>query len=104
MQGRDTIASVFAGRQGLTRRTSRHVCTNVLVDVAADGNTATASTYLMNYRHDGADGQAANPAPANHPKFVGTYYDRFERTPEGWLIAERRFEMAFLRKSSRPAG
>jgi hypothetical protein len=105
MAGRDAIAAAFGARQGLARRTSRHVCTNVLVDVADDGTSAAGSTYLMNYRHDSQNGAAAVPAPADHPKFVGTYYDRFVSTADGWRIAERRFSMAFLRASHRrPAG
>jgi hypothetical protein len=96
-EGRPAIAAAFGARQSLTRRTSRHVCTNLLVEVGADGATATGTCYLVNYRHDSADGQPARPAPADHPKFMGAYHDRFVRTPDGWRIVERRFDMSFLR-------
>ena len=33
MAGRDAIRAGFSARQGVERRTSRHVCTNVAVDV-----------------------------------------------------------------------
>jgi SnoaL-like domain len=104
MDGRAAIAAAFGARAGLTRRTSMHVCANVLIDVADHGATATGTTYLMNYRYDSPDGTAVVPAPANVPKFVGIFYDRFVCTAEdGWLVANRRFSLIFLRRSSRAA-
>jgi len=97
MDGRDAIRAGFARRAGVTRRTSRHVVTNLAIDVV-DAERATALCYLINYRHDN-DGPALLPAPAGVPKYVGEYHDRFERTAEGWRFAERRFSLAFLRPS-----
>ncbi len=95
MRGRDEIRAGFERRQGVTRRLSRHVCTNMLIDV--DGDTATGLCYLVNYRHDSGTGEAERPSPADVPKFVGEYRDRFVRTPDGWRFAERYCEMAFVR-------
>jgi ketosteroid isomerase-like protein len=95
MDGQDQIRAGFTRRQAVTRRQSRHLCTNVVVDV--DGDTATSLCYLVNYRHDSQTGVAESPAPAGLPKYVGEYRDRFVRTPDGWRFSERRFELAFLR-------
>lgn len=99
MDGQDEIRAGFSRRRGVARRQSRHVCTNVVVNV--DGDTATGLCYLVNYRHDSASGVAEVPAPAGLPKYVGDYRDRFVRTDKGWRFAERVFEVYFLRPSAR---
>lgn len=99
MNGQDEIRAGFGRRQGVTRRQSRHVCTNVVIDV--DGDTATGLCYLVNYRHDSETGTAEKPAPADVPKYVGEYRDTFVRTPDGWRIKDRYCEMAFVRPSKR---
>ena len=96
MEGRDAIRAGFGARQGVTRRTSRHVCTNLAITLAGPDD-ATGVSYLVNYRHDSASGVAELPAPAGLPKFVGEYFDRFVRTPDGWRIAHRRCTLAFVR-------
>ena len=98
MNGRDEIRAGFERRQGVTRRQSRHVCTNVAIDV--DGDTATGLCYLVNYRHDSPTGVAEKPAPADVPKFVGEYHDTFVRTEDGWRFADRYCDMAFVRPSA----
>ncbi|MGI9614026.1 MAG: nuclear transport factor 2 family protein [Acidimicrobiales bacterium] len=98
MVGQDEIRAGFTRRQGVTRRQSRHVCTNVVVDI--DGDTATGLCYLVNYRHDSASGVAELPAPGDVPKFVGEYHDTFRRTPEGWRFVDRRCDMTFVRASA----
>jgi hypothetical protein len=98
MEGQDAIRRGFGARQGVTRRTSRHVSSNVAITLVGP-DEATGISYLVNYRHDSPSGVAEVPAPAGLPKFVGEYHDRFVRTPEGWRIAHRRCEMAFVRAS-----
>lgn len=102
MAGRDEIRAAFTRREQLTRRTSRHVCTNVIIDVQSD-EWATGSCYLINFRHD-ADGMAESPAPSDVPKFVGEYRDRYRRIDGSWLIAHRSFELTFLRAGRRRPG
>lgn len=97
MNGRDEIRAGFERRQGVTRRLSRHVCTNISVDV--DGDVATGLCYLVNYRHDSETGEAEHPSPADVPKFVGEYRDHFVRTDDGWRFQDRHCEMAFVRPS-----
>lgn len=96
MDGRDAIRAGFGARQGVTRRTSRHVCTNVAITLEGP-DAAAGISYLVNYRHDSQTGTAELPAPVGHPKFVGEYHDRFVRTPDGWRIAHRRCTLAFVR-------
>jgi ketosteroid isomerase-like protein len=98
MEGQEAIRAGFLARQRVARRTSRHVCSNVAITLVGP-DEATAISYLVNYRHDAASGVAQRPAPAGGPKFVGEYHDRFVRTPDGWRIAHRRCEMAFVRTS-----
>jgi uncharacterized protein (TIGR02246 family) len=96
MRGQAEIRAAFTARQALTRRQSRHVITNVLVDI--DGpETASGVAYLVNYRHDAQGTVAAKPAPADHPKFVGEYHLDFRRVGGQWYIARLRFDLAFLR-------
>jgi hypothetical protein len=101
MVGRDAIRAGFARREAVARRVSRHVCTNVAVDVIG-ADDARGLSYLINYRHDRRDGEdAAAPAPSGHPKFVGEYHDRFVRTPDGWRFAHRICGLTFVRAPSR---
>ncbi|MCU1343934.1 MAG: nuclear transport factor 2 family protein, partial [Acidimicrobiia bacterium] len=88
-----------AEREKLTRRQSRHVMTNVLVDVKSP-DEAGGIAYLINYRHDSTQEEAEHPAPANHPKFMGEYHLAFRRVEAQWLIASLRFNLAFLRRRS----
>jgi hypothetical protein len=97
MTGRSGIREGFERRQGVTRRVSRHVCTNVAIDVVS-ADEATGLCYLVNFRHDRREGDDwSAPAPAGLPKYVGEYRDRFVRTPQGWRFAHRRFDLAYLR-------
>jgi len=98
MNGQDEVRRFFAERQTVTRRTSRHVITNIAIELTGP-DTATALSYLVNYRHD-SRGAVELPVPADHPKYVGEYHDRFVRTAGGWRFAERLFTNAFLRGRS----
>jgi uncharacterized protein (TIGR02246 family) len=97
MHSRDEIRDVFARREALVRRQSRHVITNVVVDVVSPME-ATAVAYLINYRHDSSSGRAEHPAPMDHPKFVGEYHLSFRVVDGEWKIASLRFDLAFLRR------
>jgi hypothetical protein len=97
LTGRGEIRDWFTRRQALTRRVSRHVCTNVSVDVLSDVE-ARSLCYMVNYRHDRRNGDAALPAPMEVPKFVGELRDRFSLTDDGWRFSERRVELSFVRR------
>jgi SnoaL-like domain len=98
--GREEIRKWFAAREGLTRRVSRHVCTNVAVDLVSD-HEAESLCYMINYRHDRQEGDVALPVPAEVPKFIGELHDRFVRTPDGWRFASRTVTVAFARRRAR---
>jgi uncharacterized protein (TIGR02246 family) len=102
MEGQDQIRSAFSARQALTRRLSRHVITNVLIDVHSDME-ASGTAYLVNYRHDGTGDTVERPGPARHPKFVGDYHLEFRSVDGEWRIARLRFDLLFLRRSETPA-
>ncbi len=96
LEGSGEIGAWFARRAALTRRTSRHVCANVVVDVLGP-DEAVARCLLVNYRHDRREDDAEAPAPARLPKYMGDIHDRFRRTPDGWRFDERRVTVVFLR-------
>ncbi|HEX9888213.1 MAG TPA: nuclear transport factor 2 family protein [Nitriliruptorales bacterium] len=94
-EGREAIRSAFARRQA-SDRTSRHVCTNLRVDVV-DADHASGVVYVTLYRFDG-------PGPASpDPVMVGDYRDRFVRTADGWRFDQRHATAVFVRGRS-PAG
>jgi uncharacterized protein (TIGR02246 family) len=96
MRGRDGIREGFAERQAVTRRQSRHVMTNVLIDVTGP-DTASGRVYLVNFRHDSRTGAAEKPAPADVPKYVGEYHLTFRRVDDTWLFQTLALDLAFVR-------
>lgn len=60
---------------------TKHVSTNVIVEVAADGASATGSAYVTIFQ--------ALPALPLQPIFSGRYRDRFVRADGGWHWARR---------------
>jgi len=94
-EGRDALRAMFRGRQQMVRRRSRHVCTNLAIDVV-DAERASGRVYLQLYRHDfDADPAPGAVAPGGPPVAVGEYHDEFVRTADGWRFARRRAELAF---------
>ncbi|MCW2615085.1 MAG: hypothetical protein JWN08_2079 [Frankiales bacterium] len=82
-QGRDATLELW------TTATAKYpwvaqVAPTGLVDVQDD--TATGSWYVLELNRLG-DGTGA--------LHLGHYDDRYTRTPEGWLIAERRFALVY---------
>lgn len=92
MEGREAIRASLSARPDELR--SRHVITNVFVDVL-DVNSARGISYLTLYRHHGPESAAHGPAPLCGPAAVGHYEDRFVRTDEGWRFQSRRLHLAF---------
>lgn len=102
MAGREEIRKGFAARQR-SRRVSRHVCTNLRVDVV-DEDEARGIVYLTLYRHDPQEGAEGRAAPLDGPVVVGHYRDRFRRVDGAWRIAHREIEVAFARGARPPHG
>jgi hypothetical protein len=96
MRGRDAIRAGFAARQAVGRRQSRHVMTNVLVEMTGP-DTAVGRAYLVNFRHDSPTGVAEKPAPADVPKYVGEYHLTFRRVDGSWLFSTLELDLAFIR-------
>ncbi|HQS98076.1 MAG: hypothetical protein B7X90_13790 [Novosphingobium sp. 17-62-19] len=78
VEGREAILAAFKARPP---RTTRHVCSNVVIDVESD-DTARGTSAMLLFTGD--------PAP-----LVGSFQDRFVLTAEGWRFAERRGSLLF---------
>ena len=77
-RGRDAILSAFKARPP---RTTRHIVSNIRVDVEGDSASATSQIMLF---------LAKDSTP-----LVGSYHDRLTRTAEGWRFTERRGSLDF---------
>lgn len=78
IEGRDAILAAFKARPA---RRSRHLCTNVVIDVVGDGEARGESAMALFQ-------------PAESPK-MGSFHDVFVKTPTGWKFAERRGTLLF---------
>ena len=92
LNGKDAIAKSIKQRSDELR--SRHVLTNIFIDVIDEDN-ARGISYLTLYRHVGKASLEVGPAPFDGPAAVGHYEDRFVRTDLGWRFARRKLQFAF---------
>lgn len=76
--GRDAILTAFLSRPA---RTTRHVCSNVVIDVV-NAREATGESAMLLFTGEGA------------PK-VGSFHDRFVAVEGEWRFAERRGSLTF---------
>jgi SnoaL-like domain len=88
--GRTAILASLTGRPP---RISRHICSNIIVDVKNDTEASAQSTILLFTGKQGPDGGL--PIRDDKPPLVGSYHDRFRLTPLGWRFADRRGSMVF---------
>ena len=77
--GRDAILSAFKARPP---RTTRHVCSNIVIDVESI-TAATGRSAMLLF------------TSAEKPPLVGGFEDRFALTGDGWRFAERRGTLTF---------
>ena len=98
--GREAIAKSFERRQDNAARVSRHVCSNLLIDVI-DENNATGVVYLTLFRHDGDP--ARRVSPSDVPNVIGEYRDSFVRTADGWRFKRREVHVSFARVAAKQA-
>ena len=94
MNGSDGIRQGFQKRQDNQARMSRHVCTNVLIDVIS-AYEARATVYMSLYFHDGEPGRERSPTDCLQK--LGEYRDRFVKTEERWRFASREVIANFWR-------
>lgn len=76
--GREAILAAFKARPP---RTTRHVCSNVVIDVEGPA-TARGTSAMLLFTGEG-------------PPLVGSFHDRFCLTAGGWRFAERRGSLTF---------
>lgn len=88
VRGTGELRETFDQRQAAMVRVTRHVLSNVEVDVEED--TATGRGYLTAYRHNPQDGDddGHRTAPLERPMMVGDLRARFVRADGRWLVAE----------------
>jgi hypothetical protein len=77
--GRDAILAAFRAR---APRTTRHVCSNIVIDVESATSARGRSAMLLF-------------TSADKPPLVGGFEDRFALTGDGWRFAERRGTLTF---------
>jgi len=87
LSGRDQVASLF---HATTRRhddgtpMTKHVTTNLIVDVDDEATSASARSYFTVF-------QSVPGHLPLQPIVAGRYHDRFLRDGRTWRFAERRF-------------
>lgn len=92
-RGRDELIAFFTLRDQLTERLTRHVVTNITVDVQST-DEASARSIAIEYRGKrGSDGRATNTVPA----LVGDYEDEFVRIDDVWKFRRRVAVLDFKR-------
>lgn len=96
LAGRAAIVNALSQRS--PERLTRHICTNIVIDIA-DYNNASGLCYLLLYASDRAEPEDATGRPVNSPRRVGEYHDKFVRTDSGWRIAERRGTLLFYTRT-----
>jgi len=74
-------AAILAAFQARPPRKTRHLCSNVVVEVSSSTEACGESAMVL-FTADG-------------PPAVGSFNDRFALTADGWRFAERRGSMAF---------
>lgn len=77
--GREAILAAFKARPP---RTTRHICSNVVIDVESPTDARGRSAMLLF-------------TAADKPPLVGGFEDRFVLTEDGWRFAERRGTLTF---------
>jgi len=79
IQGRENILAAFKARPA---RISRHLISNILVDVT-DANNATALSYVLLFTAEAGSNEA------KPPYLLGCFRDRLECIDDQWLFVER---------------
>ncbi len=86
LTGREAIRRLFSSTARLypdgTPRT-KHVTTNLILEIDEDDGTATARSYWTVLQ--------AVPGLPLQPILAGRYHDRFERRDGSWRFSERRY-------------
>jgi uncharacterized protein (TIGR02246 family) len=87
LRGRAEIEAAYAA--GSPERVTRHLCTNIRVDVDGPGRARATTVVLIVAGTRSEDPDVTFGVVPNDRHVVGEFADRFERTDSGWRIAER---------------
>jgi uncharacterized protein (TIGR02246 family) len=79
--GRDAIRASYEGR---APRISRHLITNIVIDLLSADEANARSTIVLYTAPPGG-----LPADANKPALLGGFRDRLVKTADGWRFAAR---------------
>lgn len=74
-------------------RFGRHVCTNALVEVIDEDHARGTSCGVVFREPQPRDGEISTRVT---PRSVIEYFDTFRRTPHGWRIASRYYQVQFM--------
>lgn len=88
--GREVIRASLKSRPP---RASRHVVSNIVVDVESETQASAMSVILLFMGAAAERGALPTRDPAG--PLVGYYRDRFEKTIDGWRFSERRGGLDF---------
>ncbi len=86
LRGREAIHAAYAQRPA--SRITRHVVTNIRVELLSATDARATSTVLL-WAGSTDDEPGPNGRPARAGQVLGEFDDRFTLTPEGWRIAAR---------------
>lgn len=86
LEGRKAIEASYAQRPA--DRITRHLVTNILVDVESEMQ-ARALSYVLLWTGSAQTEAGRWGRAAQSPLVVGEFEDRFTRTQEGWRIVQR---------------
>jgi hypothetical protein len=92
-RGRAELVAFFRLRDEMTERVTRHVVTNISVEVRS-AHQASARSVAIEYRGTrGTDSLVADTLPA----IIGDYEDEFVRVDGSWKFRRRRVVIDFRR-------
>jgi hypothetical protein len=90
--GQADLREAFHQRQKNTRRVSRHICSNISIDILGP-REAVGRTYFTLFREELSSRKEF--VPFSGPKMIGDYIDRFLLTEDGWKFAHRKVIVIF---------
>ncbi|HWW64148.1 MAG TPA: nuclear transport factor 2 family protein [Sphingomonadaceae bacterium] len=92
--GRDKVHAIFRDRKA---RLTRHVMTNILIDVVSE-DEARGNSYVTML----SSPHTEDPPYEGEGIFVGAFDDVFVRTPDGWKFKSRRGNVALYQGGEVP--
>ncbi|MGA3295346.1 MAG: nuclear transport factor 2 family protein [Candidatus Acidiferrales bacterium] len=87
IRGVDNIIATFTSRP--RTRLTQHIISNIRVRIETP-ETAAGTCRVLLFTADAAEPETAEGRKASPKQLLGTYYDRYVRTTDGWRFAERR--------------